>query len=256
MLLAIPGKIKKTFLEGLRFSKFVFKTLSGVKYVFVYWRDTLAQMYSMGNLALPLVLTAATSIGMVLTLEWGTKLEPFGAKPLTGRIVAVSVIRVIGPTVTGLMIAARSGAKLVSEIGNMVLTEQVDALRAFGTDPIKRLIIPRVYASIFLMLPLAAIADVVGIIGGWIIAVTTLGVESETFWLGIRNGLTFKDLLVGGLKPPFYGLWVSLIACYLGITVTGGSVGLGKAATITAMFTSLSVLLMDFFITKLIVSLY
>jgi phospholipid/cholesterol/gamma-HCH transport system permease protein len=256
MRFTIPGRIEKAYLEFMRFSKFFYKTITGIKYVFVYWRDTVAQMHSMGNLALPLVLTAAASIGMVLTLEWGTKLEPFGAKPLTGRLVAISVIRVIGPTITGLMIAARSGAKLVSEIGNMVLTEQVDALRAFGTDPIKRLIVPRVFASIFVMAPLAAVADVIGIIGGWFIAVNSLGVESEVFWLGIRNGLTFKDLLVGGLKPPFYGLWISIIACYMGITVTGGSVGLGRAATLTAMLTSISVLLMDFFITKIIVALY
>lgn len=256
MLLAIPGKIKSAFLEFLRFTRFAFRTLRGVKYVFVYWQDTVAQMYIMGNQALPLVLAAAASIGMVMTLEWGTKLEQFGAKLMTGRMVAISVIRVIGPTITGLMIAARSGAKLVSEIGNMVLTDQVDALRAFGTDPIKRLIVPRVFASVLLMAPLTALADAVGIIAGWFIAVNTLAVDSEFFWLSVFNGLTFKDLFVGGLKPPFYGLLVGLVGCYMGYTVRGGSVGLGKAATLTAMFTSLSVLLMDFILTKLVIALY
>ena len=210
----------------------------------------------MGNQALPLVLMASASIGMVLTLEWGTKLEVFGAKLMLGRMTSISIIREIGPTITGLMIAGRSGAKLVSELGNMVLTEQIDALRAFGTDPIKRLIVPRVFASILLMAPITAIADVAGIIAGWFAAIMWLGIDSEFFWLSMKNGLVFKDLVVGGIKPPFYGLMIGLVGCYMGYTVSGGSVGLGKAATLTAMFTAISVLLMDFILTKLILSLY
>jgi len=256
MLIKFPKKVRDAYIEIFKFLKFSYKSLTGIKYAFVYWEDTLAQIHIMGNQALPLVLTASASIGMVLTLEWGTKLEVFGAKLMLGRMTSISIIREIGPTITGLMIAGRSGAKLVSELGNMVLTEQIDALRAFGTDPIKRLIVPRVFASILLMAPITAIADVVGIIAGWFAAVMWLGIDSEFFWLSMKNGLVFKDLLVGGIKPPFYGLMIGLVGCYMGYTVSGGSVGLGKAATLTAMFTAISVLLMDFILTKLILSFY
>jgi len=252
----LPVKIITSYQDIIRFLRFSYKVLTGIKYVFIYWQDTLKQIHLMGTLALPLVLTASASIGMVLTLEWGTKLEVFGAKLMLGRMTSISVIREIGPTITGLMVAARSGAMLVSELGNMVLTDQIDALRAFGTDPIKRLIVPRVYASMILMAPLTAIADVIGIIGGWFAAVMWLGVDSEFFWLSIQNGLVFKDLIVGGIKPPFYGLMVGLVGTYMGYRVSGGSVGLGKAATLTAMYTAISVLLMDFILTKLILSLY
>ncbi|MFQ5583678.1 MAG: MlaE family ABC transporter permease [Calditrichia bacterium] len=256
MKIFLPPEVKSNALEIKKFLKFSWKALSGIKYVFIYWGDTLKQIHVMGNQALPLVLAASASIGMVLTLEWGTKLEVFGAKLMLGRMTSISVIREIGPTITGLMIAGRSGAKLVSELGNMVLTEQMDALRAFGTDPIKRLVVPRVYASIMLMLPLTVIADVFGIIAGWFAAVMWLGIDSEFFWLSIKNGLVFKDLLVGAIKPPFYGLMIGLVASYMGYHVRGGSVGLGKAATLTAMFTALSVLIMDFVLTKIIISFY
>ncbi|RMH76162.1 MAG: ABC transporter permease, partial [Calditrichaeota bacterium] len=180
-------------------------------------------MYVLGIQALPLVLIASACISMVLALEWGKKLELFGAKLMLGRLVGISVLREIGPTMTGLMIAGRTGAKLVSELGNMVLTEQVDALRAFGTDPIKRLIVPRVFASFLIMTPLVAIADAFGIIMGWFACVTWLGVDSDFFWLSMKSGLLMKDLVIGVLKPPVYGLMVGLVGTYYGYHVTGGA---------------------------------
>ena len=238
------------------FSKFSSKVLSGFRYIWRHRQDTMEQIHIMGIQALPLVLIASMSIGMVLTLEWGKKLELFGAKLMLGRMVSITVIREIGPTITGLMLAGRSGAKLVSELGNMRLSEQIEALRAFGIDPIHRLVVPRVYASLLLMLPITIIADVCGIIAGWFAAVMWMGIDSEFFWISIQSGLLIKDLVIGAIKPPFYGLFIGLVGCYFGYHVSGGTVGLGKAATLTVMLTSISVLLLDFILTKTILSFY
>ncbi len=247
----------QTSLDGIkRWFTFVYRIFRGLPAAFRYYPDTIAQMYSMGVQALPLVLTAVASISMVLALEWGTKLEVFGAKLMLGRLVGISVIREVGPTITGLMLAGRSGAKMVSEIGNMVLTEQIDALRAFGTDPIKRLIVPRIFAMVMLMLPLAIIADIFGIITGWFASVVWMSVDTDFFWLSIKSGLLLKDLVIGVIKPPFYGLLIGLIGGYFGYHISGGAVGMGRAATRTVMLTSLGVLIMDFILTKTVLAFY
>ncbi len=235
---------------------FCFKTLSSLPWAFRYRWETVKNGYVSGNQALPMVMIASMFISMVLALEWGKKLEPFGAKLMLGRMVSISVIREIGPIITGLMVAGRTGAKIVSEIGNMVLSEQIDALRAFGIDPIRRLIVPRVFASIFVMIPLTIMADTMGIIAGWFGSVVWMGIDSEFFWLSMRDGLFVKDLVIGVLKPPFYGLVIGLIAGYFGYTIQGGAEGMGKAATRTVMYASLGVLFIDFLLTKIILAMY
>lgn len=252
----MSAKIDERFVPLKQGAAFVYRTLSGVANIFRYRNDTLNQIYIMGNQALPLVLIAVSCVSMVLALEWGKKLEPFGAKLMLGRLVGITVIRNLGPTIAGLMLAGRTGAKLVSEIGNMVLSEQIDALRAFGTDPIKRLIVPRVYASMIVMIPVTAIADFIGIVAGWFSCVTWLGVDSQFFWLSMKSGVVMKDLIIGLAKPPFYGLIIGLIGSYYGYNISGGAVGMGRAATRTVMLASVGVLIMDFILTRIILSIY
>lgn len=240
----------------LAWLKFSGRTLAGFPQIFRYRGETFKQMYILGNQALPLVIFATMFVSMVLSLEFGKKLEPFGAKLMLGRIVAITVVREIGPIVTGLMMAGRIGAKIVSEIGNMVLTEQVDALRAFGTDPLKRLIVPRVFAAFIVMTPLTVIADIMGIIAGSFSSTVLQGVDATFFWLSVRDGLLLKDLMIGVIKPPFFGLLIGLVSSYLGYHTTGGAEGMGRAATQTVMLTSISVLIMDFVLTVIILSLY
>ncbi len=241
----------KEFWEWIKFSG---QTLTSIHQAIRHKNDTIRQMYIMGNQALPLVVLASVFVSMVLALEWGKKLEPFGAKLMLGRLISISVIREIGPMVTGLMIAGRTGAKIVSEIGNMVLSEQIDALRAFGTDPIERLIVPRVFASFVMMAPLIVIADTMGIIAGWFASVTWLSIDSDFFWLSMRDGLLMKDLMIGIIKPPFFGLVIALISGYLGYTIRGGAEGMGRAVTRAVVFSSISVLIMDFLLTKTILT--
>ena len=244
------------FIELKRRLIFAGKTLASMGSAFRYRDETMYQFYIMGIQALFLVILATSFTSMVMAFEYGKKLEPFGAKLLLGRIMSISIVREIGPIVTGLMLAGRTGAKIVSEIGNMVLSEQTDALEAFGLDPIKRLIVPRVFASIAVMLPLSIIADAVGIIAGWFASVHWIGLDSEFFWLSLRGGLLVKDITIGLIKPPFYGLIIGLVSSYYGYTIRGGAEGMGRAATQTVVFSSVGVLFIDFILTRTVLAFY
>lgn len=249
-------KISYLVKETISRIKFAFRVLTSMNAALRYRNETLYQFYIMGIQALFLVILATSFTSMVMSFEYGKKLEPFGAKLLLGRIMSISIIREIGPIVTGLMLAGRTGAKIVSEIGNMVLSEQTDALCAFGLDPIKRLIVPRVFASIMVMLPLTIISDAVGILAGWYASVHWIGLDSEFFWLSMRGGLLVKDLTIGLIKPPFYGLIIGLVSSYYGYTIRGGAEGMGRAATQTVVFASVGVLFIDFILTRIVLSLY
>jgi phospholipid/cholesterol/gamma-HCH transport system permease protein len=250
------SKLRKSVSEILNWIKFSFQTILSFPQIFRYRGETFKQMYILGNQALPLVILSTVFISIVLTLEIGKKMEPFGAKLMLGRVVAIAVLRELGPLITGLMMAGRIGAKIVSEIGNMVLTEQVDALRAYGTDPIKRLIVPRVFAALSVMLPLTVVADAVGIIAGSFSAITLLDVDFDFFWISVKEGPTLKDLMVGIVKPSFFGLLIGIISSYFGYTMKGGAEGMGRAATQTVVFASIGVLLMDFMLTIIIISFF
>ncbi len=250
------SKLNQNVREFLSAVKFSTTTIFDFPSIIRYRGETFKQIYILGNQALPLVIFATMFVSMVLSLEWGKKLEPFGAKLMVGRLVAISIIREIGPLVVGLMMAARIGAKIVSEIGNMVISNQVDALQAFGTDPIRRLIVPRVFAAFFVMTPLTIIGDVMGIIAGSFSSVTLLNVDQEFFWLSVRNGLVLKDLIIGIIKPPFFGILIGLISAYFAFNIKGGAEGMGQAATKTAMYTAMSVLVMDFILTVIVLSFY
>lgn len=250
------SNLHQTIKEIFNWIRFSFRTILNFPQIFRYRAETLKQIYNLGNQALPLIILATTFVSIVVSLETGKRLEPFGAKLMLGRIVVIAVLRELGPVVTGLMMAGRVGAKIVAEIGNMVLTEQVDALRAYGTDPIKRLIVPRVFAAFSVMLPLTFIADAIGVIGGSFSAITLLDVDFEFFWLSVQQGPTLRDLIVGIIKPPLFGLMIGTISAYLGYTLKGGSEGMGRAATLTVMYTSIGVLLMDFILTMIIISIF
>jgi phospholipid/cholesterol/gamma-HCH transport system permease protein len=247
---------EKSIQEIYNWLKFSVKTIVNFPQIFRYRGETFKQFYILGNQGLPLVILATVFISIVLTLETGKRLELFGAKLMLGRVVVIAVLREMGPIITGLMMAGRAGAKIVSEIGNMVLTEQVDALRAYGTNPIKRLIVPRVFAAFAVMLPLTIIADAIGIFAGSFSAITLLDVDFDFFWISVKEGPILKDLIVGIIKPPFFGLLIGTISAYLGYNLTGGSEGLGQAATKTVMYASIGVLLMDFILTIIILSFF
>lgn len=238
------------------FTRMVMSMFSNFTAFIRYRRETLNQMSFLGYDSLMLVLTAAAFIGLVLSLEWGKKLELFGAKLLMGRIVSISVIREIGPVITGLMLSGRIGARVAAELGSMQISEQLDAMRVMGTDPVARLIVPRVAATMITIVPLSILADTIALFGGFITAIAWLQTDPTLFWISSLDGLTFKDLTIGLLKPFFFGFTIATISCYYGISTYGGAEGVGRSATRAVMASSLAVLFMDFLISKTIIALY
>jgi phospholipid/cholesterol/gamma-HCH transport system permease protein len=169
--------------------------------------------------------------------------------------VAVSLVRELGPVLTALMVGGRVGSGITAELGSMVVTEQVDALRSMAISPIRRLVLPRVLA-VFIMLPiLTAIADVLGIVGGLLIAVVDLQMTPQDYLNSIWNSLRIDDIASGLAKTFFFGLEVALIGCYNGLQVEGGATSVGSATTRTVVFASISILISDFFLTKLFLAL-
>ncbi len=253
---ALDSRSRRFMAEVQEFARLLGAGWVGSRDAWHYRRQIMESIMAFGVSAIPLVVLAALFIGLVLALEWGTKLEPFGAKFLMGRIVSVGVIREIGPVVTGLMVAGRTGAKMAAEIGSMQVTEQINALRALGVEPVPRLVMPRQIASMITMLPLTMIGDVVAILGGYYVAVTWLNISAHSFWEGALKSLTFKDLAVGFLKPVFFGYIIASVSAYYGMATRGGASGVGENATRAVMYSSLSVLVTDFILGKLILAIF
>ncbi len=211
----------------------------------------LAQLYQLGVRSLTITNVTLLFTGMVLAIQTAYSLAAYGGKPFVGDILALSVVRELGPVLTALMVAGRVGAGVTAEIGSMAVTEQVDALRALAASPTRKLVVPRVGALV-LMLPLLTIlADTIGLFGGLLMAVSELG-QSRVYYLNhVISALTMQDIASGVGKTVFFALSIGTIACYNGLRATGGADGVGRATTDTVVTSSIAVIVSDFFLTKL-----
>lgn len=216
-----------------------------------YFGLLIEQIYFIGVKSLPLIIMTALSSGMVLSLQYGLGLEKFGGKPYVPRLVASSILREMGPVFTGLMIAARVGAGIASEIGSMVVTQQIDAMRALGTSPIKRIVIPRILACLISLPILVALCAVVGNIGGLIIGHYELGLDPSFYYRRVLETSNIKDYLVGCAKSIFFALFITIPACYYGLNVKNGTKEVGLATTKAVVAGSLLIFVGDFFLSKL-----
>jgi len=217
-----------------------------------YLTDTYTQMDAIGVSSIPIVLMTGFFAGAVLSLQTASSLKAFGAVNLTGQLVALSLVREMGPVLIALMVAGRIGSGIASELGSMVVTEQIDAMRALGTDPTKKLVTPRVVATTT-MLPLLTVAgDLFGLIGGWIISLNVLQLNTNLYWSEALRSLTYLDALEGLLKPLVFGFIIGMVGCYMGISTKGGTRGVGKATTTSVVAASILVIISDFFISKII----
>jgi phospholipid/cholesterol/gamma-HCH transport system permease protein len=212
---------------------------------------TLEQIYHIGHRSLPLVFFTAISTGAVMALQFGMGLERFGGTLYVPRIVTVSILREMGPVFTALMIAARVGAGIASEIGSMVVTQQIDAIRAMGTSPIQKIVIPRVIGCLISVPLLIAFADFVSFCGGWAIGVTELRLDPQLYLIKSLNNLALGDYLSGFGKSFFFAIFISVVPCYYGLNVKDGTRGVGVATTKAVVVASILVLVGDFFLTKL-----
>jgi phospholipid/cholesterol/gamma-HCH transport system permease protein len=221
----------------------------------IYRHDIVEQFEAIGLGSLTVVLLTGFFTGAVLALQSGMTLDQFGARPFVGRLVSASMIKELGPVLTGLMLAGRVGSGIAAELGSMMVTDQINALRALGTDPIRKLVVPRVLAG-FIMAPvLTVIADFVGILGGWLIAVFQLRVASSVYWTSIIEALYIQDVWMGLLKPFFLGFAIVTIGCHVGLRTTGGTQGVGRATTNAVVAASVAVIAVDFFVTRLLITL-
>ncbi|UCF37203.1 MAG: ABC transporter permease [Acidobacteriota bacterium] len=220
-----------------------------------YFQDTFQQMDAIGVSSLSIIILTGFFTGGVLALQSSKSLQSFGAVNLTGQLVALSLIRELGPVLTALMIAGRVGSGIASELGSMIVTEQIDAMRALGTDPTKKLVTPRMVACTTMVPLLTVMADLFGLIGGWIVAFYTLRLNTNLYWSTALRSIEYIDALEGLLKPIVFGFIVGMIGCYFGLRTTGGTRGVGESTTQAVVFASITVIVCDFFLSKIILEL-
>lgn len=221
-----------------------------------YWRDTLEQMDLIGVGSLSIVAIAALFIGGVTVLDTASQFSRFGMTALTGEAVSIAMVRELGPTITALLVAGRNASGIASELGSMVVTEQIDAMRALGTDPIRKLMTPRVLATTFVLPLLVAIADFLGLVGGYIMAYLTLRVGAVQFWTQAVDSLAFGDLITGLAKPLVFAFIIATIGCYQGLRVRGGTEGVGRATTSAVVISSVTILIANLFVDRLFLYIF
>ena len=217
-----------------------------------YPEDVLEQMDAIGIGSLPIILLTGFFIGGVMVLNTAAQFQRFGETALTGDTVAIALVRELGPTIAGLLVTGRNGSGIASELGSMVVTEQVDAMRALGTDPVRKLVVPRLIATVLVLPLLTAVADLVGLIGGYIVAHFTLGLSAVEFWNRAIQALAFGDLVMGLAKPVVFAVIIATVACYYGLRTRGGTQGVGRATTTAVVVASVAILVSDFFLGKLL----
>ncbi len=215
-----------------------------------YARDVMEQFDAIGAGSLTVVLLTGTFTGMVLALNSGITLDKFGARSMVGQLVSASMVKELGPVLTALIVCGRVGSSIAAELGSMTVTDQISALRALGTDPVRKLVIPRVVAGTLMVPVLTVIADGVGLVGAWLIAVTQLKVPAAPFWNSVVNGLYIEDVWMGLIKPFFLGFVLVSIGCYVGLQTRGGTQGVGRSTTNAVVAGSVVILAVDFLLTK------
>jgi phospholipid/cholesterol/gamma-HCH transport system permease protein len=211
----------------------------------------LVQLDQIGVKSLSIVAITALFIGMVLALQTAYSLAEFGGKLFIGKVVSLSLVRELAPVLMSLMVGGRVGAGITAEIGTMKVTEQIDALRALATNPVRKLVVPKVLATTLMLPLLTIVACALGILGGLLIAVGNLHLTANFYLRSVIETVKYNDLASGIGKTFFFGFAIALIACYNGLKTTGGADGVGRATTATVVTASISVLIMDFFLTKL-----
>ncbi len=216
----------------------------------------LAQFDQIGVRSLSIVAITSLFIGMVLALQTAYSLADFGGSLFIGKVVSLSLIRELAPVLMALMVGGRVGAGIAAELGTMKVTEQIDALRALATNPVRKLVVPRVLATTIMMPLLTTLACFIGILGGLIIAVGSLHLSSNFYIRSVIETVKYNDLASGIGKTFFFGFAIGLIACYNGLSTTGGADGVGRSTTATVVTASITVLILDFFLTKLFLFIF
>jgi phospholipid/cholesterol/gamma-HCH transport system permease protein len=216
-----------------------------------YLPEIILQIERVGVGSLFIIILTGLFTGMVLTIQGAIQLEPYGATIYVSRLVSTSVVRELGPVLAALMIAGRVGTGIASELASMQVTEQIDAMRAEGTDPIQKLVSTRLIACILMIPILTILTDGIGMVGGWLIATVTLSIDSYFYWTWALEALLPRDLALGLVKPVVFAFLIAMVGCYTGLRTKGGTVGVGRSTTQSMVTSSILVLGSDFLLTKL-----
>ena len=244
--------LKKFLFELQEISLLIWRALIGLFRKPRYIGETVRQMDLIGVGSLPIVLLTGFFTGGVLILQTFPTLAYYGGQSEAGRAVATSLIRELGPVLAALMVSGRIGSAISAELGSMVVSQQIDAMRALGTDPIRKLVAPRIIALIFMLPLLTVAADIFGIMGGAIIASGLFNQDTNVFITSVRNGITTEDIIGGVIKPIFFGLVIGSVSCHKGLSTTGGTVGVGRSTTSAVVLASIWVIIFDFFLSKIL----
>ncbi|MBI1977265.1 MAG: ABC transporter permease [Candidatus Omnitrophica bacterium] len=213
------------------------------------WKATVEQAYKIGVASLPLVMLTSLFTGIVLALQSSYQLRLFSAEQFTSDLVALSITRELGPVLTAMMVAGRVGASMAAELGTMKVTEQIDALRSLGSDPVRYLVVPRFLACISMLVLLTIYSDLIGIFGGYIVGVLKVGISSYKYLNRTFDILILKDIYTGLIKAFVFGVIISVVSCYYGFKARGGAEGVGHSTTMAVVVSFISIIVFDTFFT-------
>jgi phospholipid/cholesterol/gamma-HCH transport system permease protein len=222
----------------------------------IYWNEFLAQSDIIGFGSLSIVVLSGLSTGGVLALQSSATLVQFGATAVTGQFVSLTMIRELGPVLTGVMVSGRNASSMASELGSMVVTEQIDAMRALGVDPMRKLVTPRIFASIAMLFFLTIVADAFGILGGGLVTVFMNHQNGTQYFNMAWEHLIYPDIIQGLVKPLFFGYILSSIGCFYGMRTTGGTQGVGRATIQAVVWASVTIIFVDFLLTQVLLTLF
>ncbi len=221
-----------------------------------YFADLIVQAEFIGVGSVPIVILTGFFTGGVLALQSASSLAQFGATAITGQLVSFSMIKELGPVLTSLMVSGRNASGMASELGSMMVTEQIDAMRALGTDPLKKLVTPRLYATVVMLFFLTIISDAVGTLGGAAVTILMLGQDGTQYFHTAYQTLRYPDILQGLVKPIVFGFIIASIGCFYGMNTRGGTQGVGRSTTQAVVWSSVLIIAVDFFISQFMISVF
>jgi phospholipid/cholesterol/gamma-HCH transport system permease protein len=213
------------------------------------------QLDAVGIGSIPVAVLTAVFVGMVMALQFSAALKAYGASLYTGSLVSEGLVKELAPVLTALLVGGRVASGMAAELGSMAVSEQIDAIRALGADPIKKLVVPRVLACLIAIPLLTLVADIVGCVGAQIVVITEVGVTTRFYWEQVIATIQLHDLFHGLGKSVFFGYFIAIIGCYQGMTTLGGTAGVGHSTTVTVVWVSISILAADYLLTNIFLAL-
>jgi phospholipid/cholesterol/gamma-HCH transport system permease protein len=252
----IDRTLKKLVLTVQDYSLFAYRAFMNLFRPPIYWPEFLMQADIIGVGSTSIVVLAGISTGGVLALQSASTLSAFGATAVTGRFVSMTMIRELGPVLTGIMVSGRNASSMASELGSMVVTEQIDAMRALGVDPMRKLVTPRIAATITMLFFLTIVSDACGILGGAGVTIFMNHQDGTQYFAQAWEHLRYPDILQGLIKPLFFGYILSSIGCFYGMRTSGGTQGVGRSTIQAVVTSSVLIIFVDFLISQVLLTLF